>query len=85
MHKTFITGSIFNVLLQTKTAFLGPLKQKGLVSIPLRLSLFFKKVVVCGHSLVVTLSLTINSILKLLSSLPILMQESFSVVVTVER
>ena len=26
MHKTFIIGSIFNVLLQTKTAFLGPLK-----------------------------------------------------------
>ena len=50
---------------------------KGLVSIPLRLSFFFKKVVVCGHSLVVTLSLTINGTLKWLSSLPILMQESF--------
>ena len=25
MHKTFIIGLIFNVLLQTKTAFLGPL------------------------------------------------------------
>ena len=40
--------------------------------IPLRLSLFFKKVVVCGHSLVVTLSLTINETLKytLLQSSP---------------
>ena len=36
----------------------------------------FKKVVVCGHC-VVTLSLTINETLKWLSSLPILMQESF--------
>ncbi len=43
------------------------LVKKGLVSIPLRLS-FFKKVVVCGHSLVVTLSLTINDTLKWLSS-----------------
>ena len=25
MHKTFIIGSIFNVPLQTKTAFMGPL------------------------------------------------------------
>ena len=33
--------------------------QKGLGSIPLRLSLLFKKVVVYGHCLV-TLSLTIN-------------------------
>ena len=33
--------------------------QKGYGSIPLRLSLLFKKVVVCGHCLV-TLSLTIN-------------------------
>ena len=55
----------------------GGLKQRGLGSIPLRLSFFFKKVVVCGHSLVVTLSLTINETLKWLSSLPILMQESF--------
>ena len=39
--------------------------------------LFFKKVVVCGHSLVVTLPLTINDTLKWLSSLPILMQVSF--------
>ena len=53
------------------------LKQKALGSIPLRLSFFFKKVVVCGHSLVVTLSLTIDETLKWLSSLPILMQESF--------
>ena len=53
------------------------LKQRGLVSIPLRLFFFFKKVVICGHSLVVTLSLTINDTLKWLSSLPILMQESF--------
>ena len=36
----------------------------------------FKKVVVCGHCLV-TLSLTVNEILKWLSSLPILMQELF--------
>ena len=34
-------------------------KQKGLGSFPLRLSLLFKKVVVCGHCLV-TLSLSIN-------------------------
>ena len=47
-----------------------------LTSIPLRLSFSFKKVVVCGHGLVVTLSLTINETLKWLSSLPILMQES---------
>ena len=51
-------------------------KQKDLGSIPLRLSYLFKMVVVCGHCLV-TLSLTINEILKWLSSLPILMQESF--------
>ena len=51
-------------------------KQKGLGSIPLRLSFLFKKVVVCGHRLV-TLSLTINETLKWLSSLPVLMQESF--------
>ena len=38
-----------------------------------RLSVFIKKVVVCGHSLVVTLSLTIDETLKWLSSL----QESF--------
>ena len=50
------------------------LKQRGLSSIPLWLSCFFKKVVVCGHSLVVTLSLKINETLKCLSSLPILMQ-----------
>ena len=41
-----------------------------------RLSLLFKKVVVCGHSLV-TLSLTINETLKWLSSLPILIHEAF--------
>ena len=34
-------------------------KQKGLGSIPLRLSRLFKKVVVCGHCLA-TLSLTVN-------------------------
>ena len=51
-------------------------KQKGLSSIPLRLSLFLRKVVVCGHRLV-NLSLTINQTLKWLSLLPILMQESF--------
>jgi len=50
-------------------------KRKDLGSIPLRLSFFFRKVVVCGHSLVVTLSLTINETLKWLSSMPILMQE----------
>ena len=37
---------------------------------------FSKKVVVCGHC-PVTLSLTVNETLKRLSSLPILMQESF--------
>ena len=51
-------------------------KQKGLGSIPLRISFLFRKVVVCGHCLV-TLSLTINETLKCLSSLPILMHESF--------
>ena len=62
-----------------------PLSRFGLVvrrvsrgtSVRLRFgSLFSLKVVVCGHSLV-TLSLTINEILKWLSSLSILMQESF--------
>ena len=38
---------------------------------------FSSKPVVCGHCLIVTLSLTINDTLKCLSSLPILMQESF--------
>ena len=51
-------------------------KQKGLSLIPLWLPLLFKKVVVCRHCLV-ALSLTINETLKWLSSLPILMQESF--------
>ena len=37
---------------------------------------FSSKVVVCGHCLV-TLSLTINQRLEWLSSVPILMQESF--------
>ena len=41
-----------------------------------RLSCLFKNVVICGHCLV-TLSLTINETLKWLTSLPILMQESF--------
>ena len=45
-------------------------------SIPLRFSFLFKKVLVCGHC-PVTLSLTINETLKGLSSLPVLMQESF--------
>ena len=45
-------------------------KQKGIGSIPLRLSFLVKKVVVFGHSLV-TLSLTINETFKWLSSLPI--------------
>ena len=48
-------------------------KRKDLGSIPLRLSFLFKKVVVCGHGLVI-LSLTINETLKRLSSLSILMQ-----------
>ena len=43
---------------------------------PLRLSFLFEKVVFCGRCLV-TLSLTINETFKWLSSLPILMQESF--------
>ena len=52
-------------------------KQKGLGSIPLRLSFLFKMFArICGHCLV-TLSLTVNETLKWLSSLPILMQESF--------
>ena len=51
-------------------------KQKGLHLIPLRPSLLFKKVVVCGCRLV-TLSLTFNGSLKWLSLLPILMQKSF--------
>ena len=51
------------------------IKQKDLGLIPLRLSLLFKKVVVCGHCLV-TLS-TINETLKWFSLLPILMQVSF--------
>ena len=46
-------------------------KQKGLGSIPLRLSFLFKKAVVCGYCLV-TLSLTMNKTLKWLSSLPLL-------------
>ena len=48
-------------------------KQKDLGLILLQLSFLFKKVVVCGHGLV-TLSLTINEMLKWLSLLPILMQ-----------
>ena len=51
-------------------------KRTDLGSIPLRLSFLFKNVVVCGHRLV-TLSITINETLKWLSTLPILMQESF--------
>ena len=51
-------------------------KQKGLGSIQLWLSFLFIKVVVGGHCLV-TLSLTVNETIKWLSSLPILMQESF--------
>ena len=52
-------------------------KRKDLGSIPLRLPFLFKKVVVCGHCLV-TLSITsATETLKWLSSLPILMQESF--------
>ena len=44
--------------------------------ISLMVSFRFKKVVACGHCLL-TLSLTINETLKCLSSLCILMQESF--------
>ena len=51
-------------------------KQKDLGSILLQLSFLLKKVVLCGHRLV-TVSLTTNETLKWLSSLPILMQESF--------
>ena len=50
--------------------------EKGLRSIPLRLSFLFGKVVVRGRCLV-TLSLTVNETFKWLSLLPILMQESF--------
>ena len=50
-------------------------KQKDLGSIPLRLSFLFRAVV-CGHYLV-ALFITIQKTLKWLSSLPILMQESF--------
>ena len=39
-------------------------------------SAFSSKVVVCGHRLV-TVSLAVNETLKWLSSLPVLMQESF--------
>ena len=52
--------------------------QRDAGSNPLRLS-FCSKVVVCGHC-TVTLSLTINETLKLLSSLPIVMQEPLLVV-----
>jgi len=53
-------------------------KQKDLGSVPLQLSLLFKKVMVCGHSLVtLSLTVTVNETLKWLSPLPILMQESF--------
>ena len=58
-------------------------KQKGLGSILLRLSFFFKKVVVCGQCLV-TLSLTINETLKWLSLLPIL-NAGVILVVTAQR
>ena len=51
-------------------------KVLGFGSILLRLSFLFRKVVVCGHCLL-TLSITIKETLKWLSSLPILMQESF--------
>ena len=47
-------------------------KHKGLSSLPLRLSLLFKKIVVCGHC-PVTLFLTTIETSKWLSSLPILM------------
>ena len=65
-----VTGNMENSQLRSAG------KQKVLSSIPLPLSVLFEKVVVCGHRLV-TLSLTINETLKWLSSLPILMQESF--------
>ena len=51
-------------------------KQKELGSIPLWLAFLFERVVVCGHCLV-TFSITTDETLKWLSSLPILMQESF--------
>ena len=49
-------------------------KQKDLGSIPLRLAFLFRN---CDLWSLVTLHLTINETLKWLSSLPILMQESF--------
>ena len=54
----------------------GKLVSRG-TSVRIRFcSPFSSEVVVCGHCLL-TLSLTINETLKWLSSLPILMQESF--------
>ena len=50
-------------------------KRKDLGSIPLRLSFLFKKVVVCGHCLVICSLLPIVT-LKWLSSLPILKEKS---------
>ena len=50
-------------------------KQKGLRSIPVRLSSLFEKVVVCGHC--PTSSLTITDTSYWLSSRPIFMQKSF--------
>ena len=55
----------------TLRRYTGKLKSHG--SIPFRLSFLFKRVVVCGHCHV-TVSLTVNEILKWLSSLLILMQ-----------
>ena len=51
----------------------SPGQQKDLDSIPLRLSFLLKKVVICRHCH----NVTINQTLKWLSSLPIVMQESF--------
>ena len=52
-------------------------KQKGLGSIPFRHSFSSKMLWCVDMHCLVTLSLTVNETLKWLSSLPILMQESF--------
>ena len=65
-----VTASRFGLAIRRKAG-----KQKDLGSIPLRLSFFFKS---CNLQTVSSdFALTINETLKWLSSLPILMQESF--------
>ena len=58
----------------TARRWLGWQAPDGVCSNPALFSVFLSKVVVCG---LVTLPLAINGTLKWLSSLPILMQESF--------